>query len=136
MQKIAFAELLNKYEDYDTSPANETLGKVTSRFEDPNTYHYFIKAKEENVGVLRVVDSKTEEKKRLAQIFVMPEYRRNGYAYAAIKAVEDIHGATGWELDTILQERHLLKLYLNLGYSFKNKTQTVNSQMTLVFLEK
>ena len=63
MQEIALAELLQKYGDYETSPANETLDKVKSRLEDPNTYHYFIKAEEQTVGVIRVVDSKSQEKK-------------------------------------------------------------------------
>lgn len=35
MQEIALAELLQKYGDYETSPANETLDKVKSRLEDP-----------------------------------------------------------------------------------------------------
>ncbi len=136
MQKTAFAELLAKYGDYNTSPANETLSKVTSRFEDPYTYHYFIRAEEQTVGVIRVVDTKTKEKKRLAQIFIMPEYRLKGYARSAIKAVEKIHGSTGWELDTILQERHLVSLYMRLGYRIKKETKRITSNMILVVLEK
>ncbi|MDE7070738.1 MAG: GNAT family N-acetyltransferase [Clostridia bacterium] len=136
MQKTAFAELLKKYGDYETSPANESLSRVTSRFEDPSTYHYFIKAEEQTVGVIRVVDSKSQEKKRLAQIFIMPEYRLKGYARSAIKAVENIHGSTGWVVETILQERHLLSLYMRLGYRVLNKTTRITSNMFLVVLEK
>ena len=33
----------------------------------------------------------------------MPQYRGRGYAQAAIKAVEAIHGANGLEPDTIEQ---------------------------------
>lgn len=136
MQKIAFAELLEKYGDCETSPANEELSKVLSRFDDPNTYHYFIEVEEQKVGVIRVVDKKTEEKKRLAQIFVMPEYRRNGYAFSGIKEVEKIHGETGWELDTILHEINLIRMYRNLGYKMTAKSRRVNSQMLLIGFEK
>ncbi|MBD5100028.1 MAG: GNAT family N-acetyltransferase [Clostridiales bacterium] len=136
MQKFAFADLLRKYGDYDTSPANETIDKVKSRFEDPNTYHYFIKVKDKNVGVIRIVDPKTGEKKRLAQIFIMPEYRRNRYAYSAIKKAEKIHGEKDWEVETIFQERYLVKFYMHLGYKTTDKIERVNSKMVLVGLEK
>ena len=35
----------------------------------------------------------------------MEEYRNKGYAQEAIKLVEEIHGSTNWELDTILEEK-------------------------------
>ena len=136
MQKYAFADLLRKYGDYDTSPANESLSKVKSRFEDPNTYHYFIKVKEKTVGVIRVVDPNTGEKKRLAQIFIMPEYRRKGYASSAIKKAEKIHGEKDWELETILQERYLVEFYEHLGYATNDKMERVNQKMLLIGLEK
>ena len=136
MQKIAFAELLEKYGDYDTSPATETLSKVESRFQDPNTYHYFINADGNTVGVIRVVDPRAKEKKRLAQVFVLPEHRRKGYAHSSIRAVEKIHGSTGWELDTILQERSLLTFYMRLGYRVKRQTERINAKMILVVMEK
>ena len=136
MQEIALAELLQKYGDYETSPANETLDKVKSRLEDPNTYHYFIKAEEQTVGVIRVVDSKSQEKKRLAQIFIMPKYRLKGYARSAIKSAENIHGSTGWVVETILQERHLLRLYMSLEYRVKNQSKKITSNMILIVLEQ
>ncbi|MGN0805048.1 MAG: hypothetical protein ACI4MS_06665 [Candidatus Coproplasma sp.] len=33
MQKVAFAELLNKYQDFETNPANEPLVKDNNTFE-------------------------------------------------------------------------------------------------------
>ena len=41
MQRQAFAELLEKYRDYDTSPGNEPFEKVKSRIEQPYTFFYF-----------------------------------------------------------------------------------------------
>lgn len=39
MQKDAFSDLLNKYKDYDTSPANESLDKTLERLSQPYTYY-------------------------------------------------------------------------------------------------
>lgn len=136
MQRAAFAELLEKYEDYETSPANEPLDKTVNRLNSPVTYFYFIRVGSENVGAIRVVDKKNGDDKRISPIFIMPEYRGNGYAQAAIKAVEAIHGASGWELDTILQEAGNCRLYEKAGYRKTDKLQRVNENMTLIFYKK
>lgn len=52
------------------------------------------------------------------------------------KAVEIIHGATGWELDTILQEAGNCRLYEKTGYERTDKIQRVNDKMTLGFYKK
>ena len=53
MQRQAFAELLEKYRDYDTSPGNEPFEKVKSRIEQPYTFFYLIKSDETVVGAIR-----------------------------------------------------------------------------------
>ncbi|MDE6188745.1 MAG: GNAT family N-acetyltransferase [Clostridia bacterium] len=138
MQKIAFAELFAKYKDKDTSPATETLEKVQSRFDEANTYHYFIQVGGDTVGALRIVDKKTDEFKRVSQIFVMPEYRRKGYALSAITIAESIHGENKWEAETILNERALCMFYTRMGYRI-NKEKSfnrVNDKMTLITFVK
>lgn len=136
MQKATFAELLEKYEDYETSPANEPLDKTARRLNSPLTYFYFIRVGSENVGAIRVVDKKNGDDKRISPIFIMPEYRGNGYAQAAIKAVEALHGASGWELDTILQEAGNCRLYEKTGYRKTDRFHRVNEKMTLIFYKK
>ena len=42
MQVDAFSDLLDKYQDYDLSPAAEDAGKIRERFEQPWTKYYFI----------------------------------------------------------------------------------------------
>lgn len=37
----------------------------------------------------------------------MPEYRNHGMAQKAILAVEELHGSSNWELETILQEKEI-----------------------------
>ena len=41
MQKIAFRELLERYQDYDTSPANQSLDQLRLRCSQKDRYYYF-----------------------------------------------------------------------------------------------
>ena len=53
MQIEAFSELLEKYKDYNMSPAAESFDKVLARFEQPWTTYYFINPlSAENLGAL------------------------------------------------------------------------------------
>ena len=54
MQVEAFTDLLDKYQDFDLSPAAESIDKVIARFEQPWTKYYFIIAGGIKVGAVRV----------------------------------------------------------------------------------
>lgn len=96
MQVEAFSDLLEKYLDYDMSPAAESIDKVLARFEQPWTTYFFIMENDEKVGVIRVVDKKDGSRKRISPIWIMPEHRNKGYAQAAITAAEQIYGSLHW----------------------------------------
>ena len=83
-----------------------------------------------------MVEKKTGERKRISPIFILQQYRSNGYASCAIKAAESIHGEFGWEIDTILQEIETCRFYENLGYKLTGKKKLINSKMTLVYYAK
>lgn len=137
MQVEAFASLYEKYQDTDTSPATEKIDNVQMRLNQSFTYFYFIVVDGEKVGAIRVVDKKEEGKaKRISPIFIMKQHRNNGYAQKAMKLVEEIHGISNWELDTILQEKGNCHLYEKMGYRKTGKMETVNERMTLVFYRK
>ena len=136
MQVESFAELLEKYQDYETNPAAESCERIRQRFNQPFTHYYFIVADNEIVGFIRVVDKKDDSKKRISPIGILPKYRNKGYAQAAIKAVEDIHGTDSWSLDTIITEQSNCYLYEKMGYHRTGKTEKINEKLTLVFYEK
>lgn len=136
MQIEAFAELLERYQDLDTSPANEPLEKTVYRLRQPSTYFYFILADEETAGAIRVVDEKNGNSKRISPVFVMSRYRNQGIAQGAILCAEAIHGADGWELDTILQEKGNCYLYEKMGYVRTGRIDEVNDRMSLVCYRK
>ena len=137
MQVKAFQGLYEKYQDTETSPATETIDKIIMRLNQPFTYYYFIEENGITVGAVRVVDRQEKGMaKRISPIFIMEEYRNKGYAQRAIQLVEEIHGSSDWELDTILQEKGNCYLYEKMGYQQTGKTETINNKMTLVFYKK
>ena len=136
MQIEAFTELLEKYKDYDMSPAAESLDKIVARFEQPWTTYFFIMADEECVGAIRIVDKKDTSRKRISPIFIMKEYRNKGYASKAILEAERIYGSEHWCLDTILQEEGNLHLYEKMGYHRTGRIDRINERMDIVYYEK
>ena len=76
MQVKAFKELLEKYQDFDTSPANENVEKVEARLKQDFRFYYFICIGQQKVGAIRIVDQKENEKnKRISPIFILPEFQ-------------------------------------------------------------
>lgn len=136
MQVEAFSELLNKYQDYDMSPAAESLEMVMARYEQPWTTYFFISNGDENIGAIRIVDKKDGSRKRISPIWIMPKHRNKGFAQAAIIAAEKMYGSNHWCLDTILQESGNLHLYEKMGYHRTGKIDKVNDRMDIVFYEK
>lgn len=136
MQVEAFSELLEKYQDYDTSPANEPMSSVEERLRQPFTYYYFIMDGETAVGAVRVVNMKDGSQKRISPIFIMKEYRGKGYAQAAITAAEKLHGCKNWSLGTILQEAGNCYLYEKMGYHRTGETTEINERMIIIGYEK
>ena len=81
MQVEAFRGLLEKYRDYDISPATESIEKVAARFCQPETTYYFLVADGRKVGVVRVVDGRDGTRKRISPLWIMPGERGKGYAH-------------------------------------------------------
>ena len=80
LQKIAFRDMLQRYQDYDTSPANQTLEQMQQRCSQKDRKYYFIDVNDIHVGVLSVTDRKDGSLKRLSPIFVLPQFQGHGYA--------------------------------------------------------
>ena len=136
MQQVAFAELLEKYQDYDMSPATESLEKITWKISHPGSYSYFILVGDQTVGAIRVLDLKDGSRKRISPLYIMPDYRGKGYAQAAMEEAERIHGANYWQLDTILQEQGNCYLYEKMGYHQTGHQAVIKENMTIVDYEK
>ena len=137
MQIKSFKELLDKYQDFETNPANEFISNIEMRLKQNFTFFYFICIDNKKVGAIRIIDHKEENKnKRISPIFILPKYRNKGIAQSVIKICEEIHGNNNWELSTILQEKGNCYLYEKLGYHSTGKIQVINDRLTLIFYEK
>ncbi len=136
MQVEAFTSLLNKYQDYDMSPATESLEKIKAKFEQPWTTYYFIMDNDLKIGCVRIIKKDDDSRKRISPIWIMPEFRNKGYAQEAFVQIEKIYGADNWCLDTILQEKGNIHLYEKIGYHQTGKIEHINERMDIVFFEK
>ena len=136
MQQVAFAELLERYQDHDTNPANEGIERILWKIQNPGSYYYFIMVGQNIVGAIRVVDEKNGTRKRISPLYIMPEFRGKGYAQLAMLEAERIHGANYWELGTILEEKGNCYLYEKMGYHQTDSHTVINEKMTIVGYEK
>lgn len=136
MQINSFMPLLEKYQDYDTNPANEPLERVITRLNQSFTDYYLIKYFEHTVGAIRIVKLGNKSY-RVSPIFILPEYQGKGIAQKVFVRIEQLYpDADLWELDTIMQEEGLCYLYEKLGYEKTGETKAINDNITIVFYEK
>ena len=135
MQRTAFRALYERYRD-EGSPYLEPIESTQGRLMQPVTHYYVILADGQPVGGIRVRDFGAERDKILGPLYVLPERRGEGIAQRAIRLAEDIHGGTGWFLDTIEQEKGNCHLYEKLGYRRTGGSHVINERMTLVDYQK
>ncbi len=136
MQQEAFAQLLERYQDVDINPANESVERILWKIQNPGSYYYLIKVGQNIVGGIRVVDEGNGTRKRISPLYILPDYRGMGYAQLAMLEAERIHGANHWELGTILQEKGNCYLYEKMGYRQTDSRTVINEKMTIVCYEK
>lgn len=136
MQINAFKSLLEKYQDFETSPGAETKEKIEDKLLQDYTFFYYIYVDESIAGAVRVVDKKDGSRKRVAPIFIMEQYRNKGIAQKAFSEVERIHGKNNWKLDTIFQEKGNCYLYEKLGYKRVGELEKINDKMDIVYYIK
>ncbi|WP_256706174.1 GNAT family N-acetyltransferase [Paenibacillus sp. FSL R7-0337] len=136
MQLQAFLPLLEKYQDYETNPANETLERTIERMNQEFVDYYIIRNAGNAVGSMRV--KKIDEHHYwLGQICVLPQSQGLGIAQQAFSLIEKIYAdAKTWGLATVVQEERNCYLYEKLGYRRTPETQVINDKLTLCFYEK
>lgn len=132
MQVQAFQKLLDKYQDLETNPANETKEKIKTKLLQKQTFFYYVYEGNDIVGAIRVIDKKDGSRKRVAPVFIMEKFHNKGLAQKAFCEIERIHGKDNWELDTIFQEKGNCYLYEKLGYIRIGEIDRINDRMDIV----
>ena len=136
MQIKSFMPLLEKYQDYETSPVNEPIEKIIDKINQSFTDYYIIKSDSLDVGGVRIV-KKNDKRYRVSPIFILPKYQGKGIAQKVFQILEEMYSdANEWELDTILQEQGNCHLYEKVGYKQTGEMKVINDRLTLVFYKK
>ncbi|MCM3203523.1 GNAT family N-acetyltransferase [Paenibacillus illinoisensis] len=136
MKVKSFKPLLEKYQDFETSPANETLERVITQISQSFTDYFIIYHFDVAVGGIRVV-KKEDQIYSVSPIFILPEHQGKGIAQKVFTIIEQKYDdAKSWRLGTILQEKGNCYLYEKIGYKKTGVTKVINDKMTMVFYEK
>jgi len=134
IQQAAFGPLLEKYQDYDLSPAMESVERVREKMERTGMDTHLFLLEGETVGSVRT--SLRDGARKISALCVLPEHQGKGIAQAAMRRLEEIYPEKKWVLATIKQEAGNCHLYEKLGYVRVGGEEIVNERMTLVFYEK
>ncbi len=135
IQQESFRDLYETYQDAH-SPYKESRERLLEKMKRPLTEHYLIYLDRELIGFSRVKVNRDQTDIWLGTTAILPAYQKKGYGYQAIQEIEKQYPtAKRWTLDTILQEKHLVRLYKKLGY-VAYKTEPVQEGMDLVYMEK
>lgn len=136
LQRLAFQPLLNHYQDFKTNPAMESLEKIKEKLSQEETFFYYIQKESTTLGMIRVVDFRNKQAKRVAPVFILPAYQNQGFAQKAVQLIEESHGSYHWQLSTIKEEKGNCHLYEKLGYRQTGSELVVNEKMTIVYYTK
>lgn len=137
LQVKAFMPLYEKYQDDSTSPAKESLEKITQKIVEDNSDFYFILFNGEKVGAVRVKwyngENVYENVNWISPIFVIPKFQNKGIASNVIERLFDIYPNTiEWWLSTIKQEEKNCHLYEKCGFVRTGDEKVINENMTLI----
>jgi len=136
IQVKAFTPLLEKYKDYDTNPANESIDRVLSRINHPRGGFYKIIAENQLAGAIRVY-WKDDVHYWISPMFISPEFQGRGIAQRVLSLIENLFPqAASWELATILEEERNCYLYEKAGFVKTGVSKKINENATLIFYKK
>lgn len=137
IQVQAFKPLLEKYKDYKTNPANETIDKVITKINHPNGRFYKILVNRTLVGAIFVFWKEKTTQFWISPILILHSYQGKGIAQKALILIEGMFlQATSWELATILEEERNCYLYEKMGYIQAGLKKKLNDHTTLVYYKK
>ncbi len=136
VQVESFAELLERYQDTSTNPANETIERVIKRIKRSNGALYKVLVDEELAGAICIY-WESGNRYWISPMFIRPSFQGRGIAQQVIFQVEKLYPeAVSWELATILEEEKNCYLYEKAGYLKTGVSKRLNDAATLVYYKK
>ncbi len=105
MQVESFLPLLEKYKDYDLSPACETLEHVVEKYNQVFTTYWLIKNDKDIVGAFRIVRLK-DKVYRISPIFILPSMQDKRIGQKVFNLIEkEYEDADRFVLATIVEPK-------------------------------
>ncbi|MHC2833922.1 GNAT family N-acetyltransferase [Bacillus sp. F9_6S_D1_P_5] len=137
MQIDSFNSLLNKYKDYATNPANESIEKTIIRINNPSNNYYKMIIDSNLVGAICISKKEIPNKFWISPMFIHPIYQGKGIAQRVLILIEEMFPeARSFELATILEEERNCFLYEKMGYKRTEVIKKLNDKTTLVYYKK
>ncbi len=137
LQVAAFSPLLEKYQDYDTNPANETIDRVYSTDSSSGGLFYKIYGGRINSSAQSVFCWKEDVHFRISPLFLAPDAQGNGFAKQAMLLAEARYPqAETWELSSLFEETKTCQLYEKMGYVETGVRKPLNDKATLIQYQK
>lgn len=132
LQKECYQQEAQIYNDFEIPPLTQTLASIEDDFKE----QLFLKAEvnKKIIGAVRAYEENGTCK--IGRLIVDKDFQNQGWGRLLMKAVEDKYPKTErFQLFTGHKSVKNLSLYHKLGYK-ACKRQRVNSNLTLIFLEK
>ena len=136
IQRASFKAVYEKYQDeYD--PYLEDRERIKWKLvERPNSYYYFVKEKDENIGFLRVQTNEELTEAWLGTAAILPQYQGKGYGSEGLKLLEkEFPMIKQWDLCTVLQDEGMVDFYEKNGYH-QTHIEPEKEGMDMVYMKK
>lgn len=137
MQIDSFTPLLNKYKDYETNPANESIEKTILRINNTSSNYYKMIIDSNLVGAICISQKEIPYKFWISPMFIHPNYQGKRIAQRVLILIEEMFPkAQSFELATILEEERNCILYEKMGYKRTEVIKKLNDKTTLIYYKK
>lgn len=135
IQKICFSPHLERYQDYETSPAMASLERIKWQIENENFFKILLN--HIWVGSIGIKEMDGIGHYYLHILNILPEYQGKGVGQAAIRLAEErFPNAKSWCLETLEDMPGNRHVYEKAGYIFTGKTERISEKLTLVHYHK
>jgi N-acetylglutamate synthase-like GNAT family acetyltransferase len=132
LQKIAYRQEAEIYDDYDIPPLKQSLDELKNEFD--NKIILVAEINNEIIGSVRA-----EENNKtcfIGRLIVLPAYQNKGIGTRLMKEIENMCGdIERYELFTGEKSEKNIYLYKKLGYRIF-KTEKLSDNVNIIFMEK
>ncbi|MDF2963616.1 MAG: hypothetical protein K0S39_5351 [Paenibacillus sp.] len=128
IQKEAFQEDLNTYQDFETNPACESIDRLLYKI---NTYDYYTLFFHSEVIGGAAVRKSADREYRISPMYLSPDYQNKGLGSQILRSLLALYpDARLWTLDTPKQSIRNGHFYEKLGF-IPIGEKYINEQLTL-----